>query len=140
MSALRRGICDEEDSGEDETLTPVIKRMKSSFEKQDLALIVNGEKLFISKAELMEKSPVFKTMLTADFKEKNATEIELPNKDLYIFLLFLRCTLDGYEDEINGKFYGFQNLCLFKMEFIDNLSKVIVFIISPFVKKARYIV
>lgn len=68
MSALKTRICDKVDSGRDETLAPVIKRMKSSYEKQDLALIVNGEKLFINKAELMEKSPVFKTMITADFK------------------------------------------------------------------------
>ncbi|CAG2230258.1 unnamed protein product [Mytilus edulis] len=49
----------------------------------------------------MEKSPVFKTMFTADFKEKNALEIELPDKDLHHFLVFLRCTLDGYDDHIS---------------------------------------
>ncbi|XP_063408374.1 uncharacterized protein LOC134691988 [Mytilus trossulus] len=86
----------------DKDLAPEVKRMKSSFEKTDIALIVDGKRLYINRDELMEKSPVFKTMLTADFKERNALEIELPKKDLHHFLMFLRCTLDGHDDQINN--------------------------------------
>ncbi|CAG2242879.1 unnamed protein product [Mytilus edulis] len=79
---------------------PEITRMKSSFAEQDMTLIVGGERLFINKSELMAKSPVFEKMFTADFKEKNANYIELPDKNLHEFLLFLRCTLDGFQDII----------------------------------------
>lgn len=83
--------------------------MKSIFAKQDTTLIVDGEKLFINKAELIEKSPVFEKMFTVDFKEKNAHEIELPGKNLQHFWKFLRCTLDGYQDDITGKFQNITN-------------------------------
>lgn len=83
---------------------PEITRMKSSFAEQDMTLIVGGERLFINKSELMAKSPVFEKMFTADFKEKNANYIELPDKNLHEFLLFLRCTLDGFQDIITGNF------------------------------------
>lgn len=83
---------------------PEITRMKSSFAEQDMTLIVGGEKLFINKSELMAKSPVFEKMFTADFKEKHANYIELPDKNLHEFLLFLRCTLDGFQDIITGNF------------------------------------
>ncbi|CAG2251567.1 unnamed protein product [Mytilus edulis] len=86
----------------DKDLAPEVKRMKSSFEKTDIALIVDGKRLYINRNELMEKSPVFKKMLTADFKERNALKIELPKKDLHHFLMFLRCTLDGHDDQINN--------------------------------------
>ncbi|CAC5381041.1 unnamed protein product [Mytilus coruscus] len=84
-------------------LEPETKRMKSSFAQQDTTLIVDGEKLFINRAELIEKSPVFEKMFTADFKEKHAHEIELPGKNLQHFLKFLRCTLDGYQDDITDE-------------------------------------
>lgn len=93
-----------DDTSIDEALTSDVKRMISSFEKPDIALVVSGKRLYINKAELIEKSPVFKTMLTSDFKEKSAAEIELPDKDLQHFLIFLRCTLEGYQDDITGTF------------------------------------
>ncbi|VDI79131.1 Hypothetical predicted protein [Mytilus galloprovincialis] len=77
--------------------------MKYSFAKQHTTLIVDGEKLFINKAELIQKYPVFEKLFTADFKEKNAHAIELPGKNLQHFLKFLRCTLDGYKDDITDE-------------------------------------
>lgn len=79
-----------------------VYRMKSSFEKPDVALIVEGEKLFTHKTVLSKKSPVFSALFTSEFKEKDQFEVNLPN--LHHFLMFLRCTIDGYEDGFKGKF------------------------------------
>ncbi|XP_055998847.1 RCC1 and BTB domain-containing protein 1-like [Ostrea edulis] len=57
----------------------------------DVALIVEGKKLHVSKMVLMDASPVFRKMFTGDFKEKTATELELPGKEYSTFVLFLRC-------------------------------------------------
>ncbi|VDI13109.1 Hypothetical predicted protein [Mytilus galloprovincialis] len=74
--------------------------MKSSFAEPDVAFIVEGEKIFTHRAELIKKSPVFNSMFSSNFTEKDKFEIELPGKNLHNFLIFLRCTLDGYGDNI----------------------------------------
>lgn len=66
-----------------------VYRMKSSFEKPDVALIVEGEKLFTHKTVLSKKSPVFSALFTSDFKEKDQFEVNLPNKSLHHLLMFL---------------------------------------------------
>ncbi|XP_061187122.1 uncharacterized protein LOC133195286 [Saccostrea echinata] len=60
-------------------------------EMTDLTLIVEEKKLYVAKIVLMEASPVFRKMLTDEFKEKNASEIPLPGKEYSSFVLFLRC-------------------------------------------------
>ncbi|CAG2238529.1 unnamed protein product [Mytilus edulis] len=83
--------------------TPIkVQRMKSSFTEPDVAFIVEGEKIFTHRAELMKKSPVFNSMFSSNFMEKDKFEIELPGKNMHHFLMFLRCTLDGYGDDIEG--------------------------------------
>ena len=57
----------------------------------DFTLIVGDKKFHVVKAVLMDASPVFRSMFTGDFKEKNITELELPGKDGSIFEFFLRC-------------------------------------------------
>ncbi|CAG2251431.1 unnamed protein product [Mytilus edulis] len=64
----------------------------SPFNFPDLTIKIRDEKLYINKYHLMEVSPVFQKMLTGDFKEKNASEIELPDEDPTTFALFLRHT------------------------------------------------
>ena len=57
----------------------------------DFTLVVHGKKFHIAKVVLMDASTVFRKMLTSDFKENNANELELPEKDKSTFEFFLRC-------------------------------------------------
>ena len=99
--------CKHSDSDEDEEnkkLEMKVKKMKSSFLKHDLILVVERERIYLNRSELCEKSAVFKAMLSADFKEKDLEEIVLPGKEIRTFLMFLRCTLSGYNDELDGNY------------------------------------
>lgn len=60
-------------------------------EVTDFTLIVENQKLHVAKVVLIDASPVFRKMLTGEFKEKNMTELELPGKKFSNFELFLRC-------------------------------------------------
>lgn len=60
-------------------------------EVTDFTLIVENQKLHVAKAVLIDASPVFRKMLTGEFKEKNISELELPGKKYSSFELFLRC-------------------------------------------------
>eukprot|EP00105_Crassostrea_gigas_P004685 XP_011417978.1 PREDICTED: uncharacterized protein LOC105321415 [Crassostrea gigas] len=60
-------------------------------EVTDFTLIVENQKLHVAKVVLIDASPVFRKMLTGEFKEKNMTELELPGKKYSSFELFLRC-------------------------------------------------
>lgn len=86
--------------------------MKSSFTEPDVAFIVEGEKIFTHRAELMKKSPVFNSMFSSNFMEKDKFEIELPGKNMHHFLMFLRCTLDGYGDDIEGNYQPKVHTCM----------------------------
>ncbi|KAL9954163.1 hypothetical protein ACROYT_G041664 [Oculina patagonica] len=50
------------------------------WKMSDLVLSVQGKKLHVHRAILAISSPVFETMLSSNFKEKNAKEIPLPGK------------------------------------------------------------
>lgn len=70
-------------SGEEDAFT------KKSW-TEDLTLIVQGKKMYVSKAVLALASPVFTRMFESDFMEKNKEEIELKDKkhvDVVEFLL-----------------------------------------------------
>lgn len=60
-------------------------------EVTDFTLIVENQKLHVAKVVLIDASPVFRKMLTGEFKEKNMSELELPGKKYSSFELFLRC-------------------------------------------------
>lgn len=47
----------------------------------DIIFIVEGRKLYASKAILCMWSPVMEAMFSHNFKERDATEVELPGKD-----------------------------------------------------------
>ena len=57
----------------------------------DFTLIVGDKKFHVIKAVLIDASPVFRSMFTGDFKEKEITKLELPGKDVTTFEFFLRC-------------------------------------------------
>ena len=50
------------------------------WKMSDLVLLVEERKLHVHKAILAISSPVFETMMSSNFKEKNAKEIPLPGK------------------------------------------------------------
>ena len=50
------------------------------WKMSDLVLFVEERKLHVHKAILAISSPVFETMMSSNFKEKNAKEIPLPGK------------------------------------------------------------
>jgi hypothetical protein len=55
----------------------------------DLALVVEDERIYVSKAFLSMASPVFRRMFESDFNEKTAQEIPLPGKKLADVINFL---------------------------------------------------
>lgn len=73
------------------------KHILSPFNNPDLKIKIGNEILYVNRDQLIEQSPVFHTMLTANFKEKDAIQIHLPDKDPKAFALFLRHTLPGFE-------------------------------------------
>ena len=50
------------------------------WKMSDLVLVVEGKRFHVHRSILSMCSPVFDSMLSLDFKEKNATEIPLPGK------------------------------------------------------------
>ncbi|XP_060591760.1 uncharacterized protein LOC132746577 [Ruditapes philippinarum] len=58
--------------------------------KEDFTLIVEGEKLYVSKAILAFASPVFDRMFQSEFREKDQAELNLPGKKVREMRDFLR--------------------------------------------------
>ena len=80
-------------------------------EFSDVDLIVEGKKIPINKWFLCLASPVFKTMFTTDFKEKNAKEVTLEGKMYSSFTLFLQYLRPGNPNLFTGK-YNYRLVCL----------------------------
>lgn len=51
-----------------------------AWNESDTTVLVEEERLHVHKSILSMCSPVFRTMLSSDFKEKNLSEIQLPGK------------------------------------------------------------
>jgi hypothetical protein len=68
---------------------------------------VEERKVHVHSLILKMASPVFKTMLSGNFKERDATEIVLPDKDVAHFILLLRQIYPQYSDEIDCKYHDF---------------------------------
>jgi len=60
----------------------------------DVVLVVQGQKLHVHRSTLAIWSPVFDTMFTSDFKEKNSVEIPLPGKKVHEIKLLLQIMYD----------------------------------------------
>ncbi|XP_071131451.1 BTB and MATH domain-containing protein 36-like [Mytilus edulis] len=116
-------------------ITSKVQRMKSSFAEPDVVLIVEGEKIFTHRAELMKKSPVFNSMFSSNFKEKDKFEIELPGKNLHHFLMFLRCTLDGYGDYIEDDNVHFVMALAHEYQVKEILEKADTFLANLYTSK-----
>ncbi|XP_060558214.1 uncharacterized protein LOC132718522 [Ruditapes philippinarum] len=74
----------------DENETPTFDFTEKTW-KDDFVLIVENKRLHVAKAILAYASPVFDTMFQAEFKEKGASELELPGKKVEDLQQFLRC-------------------------------------------------
>ena len=80
--------------------TPVVR---IDFPKTDVALVVEGERLYVNKDVLSSHSPVFKALFEGEFKEKGSEEIELPEKKYSDVVLFLRSFYPNMQPELSGK-------------------------------------
>ena len=60
-------------------------------EMSSVTLIIEGESLYVHREVLAAWSPVFRSMFTRDFKEKQQKEIELPEKKVDDFVELLHC-------------------------------------------------
>ena len=90
----------------------ILKTLK--FKHENVALIIEGEKLQVNKDELMLISPVFQRMLNSDFLEKDQSEIKFPGKKLLSFTCFLKCALPGATEGVTGTVFVINISCIFK--------------------------
>jgi len=60
-------------------------------EMSSVTLLVEDQLLYVHKEVLAAWSPVFRSMFTRDFKEKEQREIELPGKKVDEFTELLHC-------------------------------------------------
>ena len=65
-----------------------------SWKFSDAVLVVEGQKLHVHRSTMAIWSPVFDTMFTSDFKEKNSAEIPLPGKKANEIKLLLQIMYD----------------------------------------------
>lgn len=63
-----------------------------------VTIVLEGQKLFVHREVLAAWSPVFKSMFTRDFKEKDMNEIELPGKKVDDFVELLHCIYPPIKD------------------------------------------
>ncbi|XP_025110750.1 ARMADILLO BTB ARABIDOPSIS PROTEIN 1-like [Pomacea canaliculata] len=70
-------------------------RFQVRDEFSDVAFVVQGQRLYVSKTVMMMHSPVFQKMFTADFREKNLQEIPLPQKRYEVVVNFLEQLYPG---------------------------------------------
>ena len=57
-----------------------INEFENPWKGSDLVLVVQGKYIHVHRIILSLHSPVFDRMFNSNFKEKNATEIKLPEK------------------------------------------------------------
>ena len=80
-----------------------IPAFKENSKHSNIVLIVENKKIPTNKWFLSVASPVFKTMFTSDFKEKEAEEVRLEGKQYDTFTTFLQCLMPGGPVKLTGK-------------------------------------
>ncbi|GMR49713.1 hypothetical protein PMAYCL1PPCAC_19908, partial [Pristionchus mayeri] len=85
----------------------------------DVALVIQGEKVHVSKAILASHSPYFRTLFFGEFSEKNKKEIELKDIDLkefieMLYVIYPSNTIIAYESAVQLLVLGdrFQIMCV----------------------------
>ena len=74
----------------------------TTAKRQTVSLIIEGEKLCAYREELMTVSPVFRKMLSSQFKETYSGEIEFPGKNMLQFKCFMECLQRGPSSNVTG--------------------------------------
>ena len=92
----------------DETFEVETKKHMFSepWEESDIILVVEEQKLHVHRVMLSMASPVFKAMLSGDFKEKAAAEIPLPGKKADEIRDLLRIIYPLQQVDITSMFRG----------------------------------
>ena len=67
------------------------------WDHSDITFIVEDQKVYANKMILAMSSPVIKTMFESDFKEKNDSEIKLPEKKLSTFFALMQAVHPPYK-------------------------------------------
>ena len=78
-------------------------QLTTPSEFSDVTLVVEGRKLYTSRAILASASPVCRAILTSEFKEKNQPEIPLPGKLYRDVCELLLCVTPGINKQITGE-------------------------------------
>ncbi|XP_025110772.1 uncharacterized protein LOC112574113 isoform X2 [Pomacea canaliculata] len=90
-------------SDEEKCYITMIEKRTSKYEEKDnfsdIVLVVENKKLHVNKTLLMMHSPVFMTMFTARFIEKDLSEIPLPGKKVNLMVELLDQIHPGYTNE-----------------------------------------
>ncbi|VDI10710.1 Hypothetical predicted protein [Mytilus galloprovincialis] len=75
----------------------------TTAKRQTVSLIIEGEKLCAYREELMTVSPVFRKMLSSQFKETYSGEIEFPGKNMLQFKCFMECLQRGPSSNVTDE-------------------------------------
>ena len=75
------------------------------WDDSDLILIVENQRLHVHRFILKMASPVFKAMLSSDFKEKNENELSLPGKHANQIVDLLRQIYPQFGSTITCELY-----------------------------------
>ena len=78
-------------------------QLTTPSEFSDVTLVVEGRKLYTSRAILASASPVWRAMLTSEFEEKTQPEIPLPGKSYRDVCELLLCVTPGTKKQITGE-------------------------------------
>lgn len=112
-------------------------RFQVRDEFSDVAFVVEGQRLYVSKTVMMMHSLVFKKMFAGDFREKNLQEIPLPQKRYKFVVNFLEQLYPGEGvDLIKGKLPSFLSQArkmsihelLFRLEKLWRVREVLIII------------
>lgn len=80
---------------------PDAKQLKvDPFPQNDLVLVVENKELYVNSQILKNVSPVFRTMLESDFKEKKEKKIMLEGKKYEDVVKFLKCIYPFIQEKI----------------------------------------
>lgn len=91
-------------------------------EMSSITLVIEDQHLYVHKEVLAAWSPVFRSMFTRNFKEKEQREIELPDKKVDEFIELLHCMYPPIKP-VTGELHVFENqsewvLRLYRRDFL----------------------
>jgi hypothetical protein len=85
-------------------VSPVdVKPLDPDYPPTDIELQIEGKSIHLNKAVLKSHSPVFRTMLESDFKEKDADHLVLKGKKYEDFIEFLQAFYPNSSRSITRK-------------------------------------